>query len=370
MSPTANDAAFIAIDTAAARRAVTGSAQRRISASAATTAISMTGARTANDHAVSPTVFAHHATGCVTRLAPAAASAARRHATAPPHRASSRMPTVTSIARVRSSAWSWLTRWTGRPSREGATSRRVPSDTQPRNCPHGLVTDGGTAAALPTGMRLLVLASLLVAVPAAAAPPTDAPHAREDIVDARNGHMPARHTALGWTTDGAIAVRATLPMADAATGLQAALTLARAGAPSTRTVLAEVVCDDDPCVVAYPTARDFIRAERRALAALPPLTPASELADHGFTVRIVAGDHGKRRPYGQRLELVSAHRTPVIVTDAWTDPDADPDRIEAAHIAAVYAGPDGRLAVVVAWTLGFGCWSAPQLTTVVLTAAP
>jgi hypothetical protein len=219
-------------------------------------------------------------------------------------------------------------------------------------------------------MRLLVLAALLVAIPAAAAPPTDAPYAREDIVDARNGHMPARHTALGWTPDGAMAIRATVPMADAATGFQSTLTVTAAGAPAARTVLADVVCDGDPCVIAYPVARDFIVAERRALAALPPLAAASELIHHGFAVRTITGDHSRRRPYGQRLELTRNGRRVAVVADVWTDPEADPDDIEAAHIAAVYAGPDGRLAVVVAWTLGFNCWSALQLTTVVLTAAP
>jgi hypothetical protein len=201
-------------------------------------------------------------------------------------------------------------------------------------------------------------------------PPTDAPHAREDIVDARNGHMPSRHTALGWTPDGAIVIRATIPMADAATGFRAALTVTAAGAAAAHTALADVVCDADPCVSAYAAARDFIVAERRALAALPPLVAADEVADHDLAVRIVDGDHGRRRPYGQRLELTRNGRRMAVVADAWIDPDADPDHIEAAHIAAVYAGPDGRLAVVVAWTLGFGCWSAPQLTTVVLTAAP
>jgi hypothetical protein len=211
---------------------------------------------------------------------------------------------------------------------------------------------------------LLLNAGLLAAAPSAA---DDAPYARQDIVDARAGYLPERHHALGWTADGAIALRTALPIADAATNFQAAITITSDGKPAT-TGLADIMCDDQRCAIPYEAARDFIVAERRALAALPPLLPATLRATHPYTLRVVAGDHTKRRPYGQRLELVADGRPIGVVTDVWTDPEADPDRIERPRIAAVYAGPDGRTAVVVAWDLGFNCWSAPQLTTLVVAA--
>jgi hypothetical protein len=226
----------------------------------------------------------------------------------------------------------------------------------------------------------IAFASLLVtASVASASPATDAPYARHDIVDARHGEMPMRHHVLGWTPDGEVVVREATPAADALVGFSASLRITGSTGAPRSTSLVSIQCDgEDACDIPYTTARDFIVRERQALAALPPLTEATPQdgawhlrSAERLRLRTRTGDHSRRRPYGQRLELVVGEgrtaRRVAIVTDVWLRAEDDPDRIEGARIAAVYDSPArDRVAVVVEWTLGFNCWSAPQLTTIVV----
>jgi hypothetical protein len=224
------------------------------------------------------------------------------------------------------------------------------------------------------------MAVLLVASIAHGAPDRDdAPYARDDIVDARRGELPMRHRFLGWTADGEAVIRETVPAASAlAGGFQAAITTTGLDGRTRGIGLASMECDD-PCVIPYHVARDFIVAERRALAALPVLTLGTPQTgpwhlgtrDHRLGVRIRTGDHSRRRPYGQRLDLiVTGDERPqqlAVIADVWMREDDEPTRIEDAKIVAVYEAPSGdRVAVVVAWTLGFNCYGAPGFTTVVV----
>jgi hypothetical protein len=129
-------------------------------------------------------------------------------------------------------------------------------------------------------MMLVVLASLA----AVAVSPTDAPDARNDIVDIRHGRTPTRHRLLGWTIEGAAVMRDIECDVNDGSGIpfcRATITVAPLRGRAKTHVLLDISwpefkfgCTEACYPLAYRTALKFIRAEQRVLVALGPLAPA------------------------------------------------------------------------------------------------
>lgn len=187
------------------------------------------------------------------------------------------------------------------------------------------------------------------------------------------GDSPTSFTFLGWTADERAVVRIFLCSEGGERMCSSSVGVYTAGLPSTVT---ETFSYEGYDPVAPADARAFVAAERRALAALPPLTAAAPLPDAASAFGSVASTPvvlrvgARPRPSGpddfprQSLDAVAPLGARVRVLDLGSAQSVNGIRVTA------YPSPGGKLvALVIGADTTTMCWDSSSLDVVVVDVA-
>lgn len=221
-------------------------------------------------------------------------------------------------------------------------------------------------------LPLLTLSAFAAALTGSS--PAPAPAARQDIVDLRAGRTPTRHHFVGWADDGSAVARSLVCSEGGELMCRAQLVRAtpigldRTKLWSSHDYEDEQDPDAETLSLGRASAIRFIRAERDALAALPPLQP-------GQAVDTPTAAFGS---IGGATTTVTVHARPtyddmdsVRLSVAVTGPSGavvrlrdltETGRLERSRVLESRLSPDGeRVWVAAYYEDGVMCWDGEDL---------